>query len=148
MPARVTHLVIRTLDRFFRIGTANAETPRHLRTGRRGEEDAFFYLADRGYTVVGRNFRSRRRRGEIDLIAWQGNTLCFIEVKTRTTLDVKPAEAAVDARKQHELAAMAQEYLRHVTGVPAYRFDVVSVFYPAPEARPQIVLFNNAFAVR
>ena len=64
--------------------------PAHLRTGKLGEEKAYFYLRRLGYTVVSRNFRSSRCRGEIDLIAWDKDVLCFIEVKTRTTLAVKP----------------------------------------------------------
>ena len=46
--------------------------------------------------MVARNFRSPNHRGEIDLIGWHNDTLCFVEVKTRTTHEVKPAEAVVD----------------------------------------------------
>ena len=53
--------------------------------------------------MVARNFRSSNQRGEIDLIGWHDDTLCFIAVKTRTTHDVKPAEAAVDREKRHEI---------------------------------------------
>jgi Holliday junction resolvase-like predicted endonuclease len=60
--------------------------------------DAYFYLRRLGYVMVARNFRSSRR-GEIDLIGWNKNVLCFIGVKTRTTHDVKPAEAAADRDK-------------------------------------------------
>jgi putative endonuclease len=59
--------------------------------------------------MVARNFRSPRCRGEIDLIGWDGDVICFVEVKTRTSLGVKPPEAAVDRHKQHELAAVARE---------------------------------------
>lgn len=57
--------------------------PAHLATGRHGELAAFFYLRRQGYIVVARGWRSGRLRGDIDLIAWHGETLCFIEVKTR-----------------------------------------------------------------
>ena len=86
--------------------------PEHVLTGRRGEEEAYFHLRRQGYVMVARNYRSRRRRGEIDLIGWDGEILCFVEVKTRTSHDVKPAEAAVDEDKRRELAGVAREYQR------------------------------------
>ena len=120
--------------------------PAHLRTGRRGEEDAYFYLRRLGYVMVARNFRSPRRHGEIDLIGWDKNVLCFVEVKTRTSRAVKPAEAAVDQYKKKDLAAVAREYLRHLPPDCPYRFDVVSVYYESL-GHPTFELFRNAFAV-
>jgi len=117
------------------------------RTGRRGEEAAYFYLRRLGYVMVARNFRSPRRRGEIDLIGWDKDVLCFIEVKTRTTHDVKPAEAAVDRDKQRGLSAVADEYLRHVAPSCRWRFDVVTVYYKRRSSQPLIELFRNAFPV-
>jgi len=70
--------------------------PSHQKTGRAGEEVASFHLRELGYVMVARNYRSWRRRCEVDLIRWDDDVLCFVEVKTRTTRDVKPAEAAVD----------------------------------------------------
>lgn len=98
------------------VGTARGgvDAPQHLRTGRRGEDDAYLYLRKLGYIVVGRNWRSPRQNGEVDVIAWDHDVLCFVEVKTRTSRDVKPAEAAVDSRKQRELRIMAREYLRRL----------------------------------
>jgi putative endonuclease len=95
--------------------------------------------------MVAQNFRSSRRRGEIDLIAWDDGVLCFIEVKTRTTHAVKPAEAAVDRDKQRGLAAVAAEYLRHLAGSCRWRFDVVTVYYENQSSQPSIELFRNAF---
>ena len=97
--------------------------------------------------MVARNFRSPRRRGEIDLIGWDKDVLCFIEVKTRTSRDVKPAEAAVDRDKQRELAAMAREYLRSLPPACHWRFDVLSVYYEAAASPPRFELFQNAHAV-
>ncbi len=54
--------------------------------------------------MVARNFRSARCRGEIDLIGWDADVLCFIEVKTQNSRDVKTAEAAVDRHKRREVA--------------------------------------------
>lgn len=95
MLARLTHGTIRLLDRLLVHTAAWQNVPSHQRTGRLGEEEAYFYLRKLGYVMVARNYRSSRRRGEVDLIGWEGEVLCFIAVKTRTTHDVKPAEAAV-----------------------------------------------------
>jgi putative endonuclease len=96
--------------------------------------------------MVARNYRSPRRRGEIDLVGWESDTLCFIEVKTRTTRDVKPAEAAVDAEKQQELASVAREFMRRVPAI-SFRFDVLSIYLEKDVPAPQITLFKNAFPV-
>jgi len=93
--------------------------------------------------MVARNFRSPNRRSEIDLIGWHNGILCFIEVKTRTTHDVKPAEAAVDREKRRDLLAVAREYLRHAPPSCPWRLDVVSIYYDQPSNQPQIELFRN-----
>ena len=95
--------------------------------------------------MVAQNFRSPRHRGEIDLIGWDNDVLCFVEVKTRTTRDVKPGEAAVDRHKRTEIAAVAREYLRCFPPSCQWRFDVVSVYYGHSKAsRPQIEVFRNS----
>jgi len=141
---RITHATVRALDWLAEHTLPPKEGPAHQRTGRRGEEDAYFYLRKIGYVMVARNFRSPRHRGEIDLIGWDGDVLCFIEVKTRTTHDIKPAEAAVDRHKRHELAGVAREYLRHMSPSCQWRFDVVSVYYEEQARQPKIELFRNA----
>jgi putative endonuclease len=121
------------------------KTAAHLRTGRRGEEAAYFYLRRLGYTMVARNFRSPRCKGEIDLIGWDCDVLCFVEVKTRTTLDIKPGEASVDQHKRRLIARVAREYLHRFPPSCQWRFDVVSVYYPHSKAsQPQIELFRNS----
>ena len=98
--------------------------------------------------MVARNWRSRGRKGEIDLIGWDGGVLCFIEVKTRSSHAVAPAEAAVDRAKQRELRGMAALYLRRCSvRARASRFDVVSV-YLVPGEPPEIELFKDAFSWR
>src|SRR5580700_303661 len=144
---RFTHAAIRALDWIAAHVLPPDKSPAHLRIGRRGEEDVYFFLRRRGYVMVARNFRSPNRRGEIDLIAWDKDVLCFIEVKTRTTHDVKPAEAAVDREKRRELAAMARDYLRYLPVTVSWRFDVISVYYDTPRFSPSIELFKNAFPV-
>jgi len=146
VPGRLTHAIIRSLDWLGNKVPISKAGPAHLRTGRRGEEDTYFYLRRLGYVIVARNFRSPRRRGEIDLIGWDKNVLCFIEVKTRTTHAVKPAEAAVDQSKKRELSAVAREYLRYLPPDCPCRFDVVSVYYEA-SSQPTFELFRNAFAM-
>lgn len=150
LSACITQAILRGLDRLTP-KSAN-EAPAHLRTGRRGEEDAYFYLRQKGYIIIARNFRTARHRGEIDLIGWDcGNkedTLCFIEVKTRTTRDVKPAAAAVDRKKRHDLRVVIRDYLRSLPRrqfphQPQWRFDVVTVYYEGAGG-PTFELFRNA----
>lgn len=142
---RLTRATVRALDWLASLTLRPEELPQHQRTGRRGEQHAYFYLRTLGYVMVARNFRSPRRRGEIDLIGWDQDVLCFIEVKTRTSRDVKPAEAAVDRDKRRELNAVAQEYLRPLPPSCQWRFDVVSVYYCGQTSYPQCELFKNAF---
>jgi len=114
MSGRITHAALRALDRVNRALLPKPKKAEHLQTGKKGEEEAYFYLRKLGYVMVARNWRSPRRKGELDLVGWDGDCLCFVEVKTRTTKDVAPAEAAVDADKQQELEAMAQEFVRRL----------------------------------
>jgi putative endonuclease len=97
---RLTQATIRALDWLAARTLSPEDMPAHQRTGRPGEGDAYFYLRRRGYTIIARNYRSPHNRSELDLVGWDRDVLCFIEVKTRTTHDVKPAEAAVDRHKQ------------------------------------------------
>jgi putative endonuclease len=112
--------------------------PAHLTTGLRGERAAFFWLRRHGYIVVARQWRSSRAPGDLDLIAWlpgsepdrRGDTLCFVEVKTRTTRAVAPAQLAVDRRKRRVLRRLARHYLRQLPhrDVPT-RFDILSIYF-------------------
>ena len=131
---RTTQLVLRLLDRLApERGPVEGGTS-SKRIGQRGEEDAYFYLRRLGYVMVARNYRSPRHHGEVDLIGWDSDVLCFIEVKTRTTHDVKPAEAAVDREKRRALRKVVGDYLqslprRKFPEPPAWRFDVLTVYY-------------------
>jgi putative endonuclease len=118
--------------------------PAHLELGRRGEDTAYFYLRRRGYTIVARDWRSAKARGDLDLIAWEDNTLCFIEVKTRTSRSVATAESAVDADKTRVLRRLARQYLLALPVVPdKVRFDVLSIY--EGEGTAGIELFRDAF---
>jgi putative endonuclease len=142
VPPRITQFVLKFLDKLALLCGKPNHLPAHQQTGRRGEEDAYFHLRRLGYTIVARNFRSPRRHGEIDLVAWDGDDLCFIEVKTRTSHAVKPAEAAVDHAKQRELAAMAHEYQRQARISASHRFEILSIYYEGLAA-PKFELFKN-----
>lgn len=104
----------------------------HLEAGERGEREALFHLRSRGYTIVARRWKTARLRGDIDLVGWDGEWLCFIEVKTRSGRDSMTAESAVDRDKQEMLRRMARAYLRSfpekLRDEVAVRFDVVSIY--------------------
>src|SRR5579875_3671599 len=112
--------------------TGRRAKPAHLLTGERGEALAFFHLRALGYTVVARRWVSARLRGDLDLVAWDGDTLVIFEVKTRTARDLAPAEAAVDAAKIKMLRRMALAYRRRLPepwrDLVPLRFDVLSVY--------------------
>ncbi len=112
----------------------------HLELGKRGEQLAAAYLEQQGYAIVASNFAlpvGRNMRGaiidaEIDLVGYDGPTLCFIEVKTRASDWFAPPEANVDRRKQRQIARAARAYRRMFGLVDApYRYDVVTVVLPA-----------------
>ncbi len=70
---RIPELITAALERMARmLRGASASGPAHLRTGRKGEEMAYYFLRRQGYTMVARNWRCARRKGEIDLIGWDG----------------------------------------------------------------------------
>jgi putative endonuclease len=145
---KLLRIGLRALDAISRAGRDDShppEKPLHLVTGQQGEESAYFYLREQGYVVVARNYRSPRHKGEIDLIAWDGEELCFVEVKTRRRKTFVPAEAAVDAPKQAMLRATARTYLRKMKDVPRVRFDIVSLYYETPSGSPEITLFKDSF---
>jgi len=126
---------------------ANESTPdpaAHLELGRRGEAWAAAYLAQQGYEIVaanfalpvGRNLRGAIVKAEIDLIAYDGPILCFIEVKTRASDHFAPPQANVDRRKRRQIARAARAYRRLFGRSDSlYRYDVVSVLLPpAPDS--------------
>jgi len=119
MLARFTQATVHLLDQLAERCASRDDSPAHQKTG---------------------------RRGEIDLIGWDQDVLS-IEVKTRTSHRVKPAEAAVDLDKQRELGFVAREYLRHLPPDVPWRFDVVSVYYENPASPPGIELLKNGFVV-
>jgi putative endonuclease len=119
--------------------------------GALGEAYAAAYLDQLGYRLVAANFSlpvGRNRRGaiinaEIDLIAYDGDTLCFIEVKTRSSDWFAPPEVNVDLRKRRQITRAARVY-RQMLGIEnePHRYDVVTVVI-GNDPTPQIDLLRN-----
>ena len=121
---------------------------RARRTGVRGETYAYWFLRRNGYVMIARNFTSRGMKGEIDLVGYDGATLVFVEVKTRTSPrgEFGSAEDAVTAGKQRHLSHMARQFVReyHAGNAP-FRFDVLAI-EALPGQRPIVRLHKGAFA--
>ena len=138
---RPRELLERARTRLFK--SAEAELAPHLELGRRGERLAADFLLAEGYELVAANFKlgvGRSRRGavieaEIDLVAYEGPVLCFVEVKTRRSDWFAAPEANVDLRKQRQITRAARAY-RRLLGLAGarHRYDVVSVLLPPPDA--------------
>ena len=113
--------------------------------GERGEGIAARYLRGLGYRIVAR--RDRSRIGELDLVAVDGRTVVFIEVKTRRPTTKGEATDAVDTRKQRQLTRAALTYLK-AHGLLEYhaRFDVIAITWPAG-GKHEINHIQNAFPV-
>lgn len=116
--------------------------PRTL--GERGEAIAAKYLKRLSYKIVARG--ERGRLGEIDLVAVDGRTVVFVEVKTRQSQDAGHPADAVDADKQRRLTRLAMAFLkRHGLLEYPVRFDIVAVTWPDDRRRPTIEHFRGAF---
>jgi putative endonuclease len=118
-----------------------ARSPHTRARGNSAEESAAAWLADHGYVVVERNVRTAA--GEIDVVAREGDTLCFIEVKARAGIQYGLAIEAVDRRKQRRIARSASLYLAFKPYPGPCRFDVLGLD-PAPNGW-EYTLIRNAF---
>ena len=105
--------------------SAIARPTRAQAAGGAGEEQAARFLARKGLTLVARNYRTRL--GEIDLIARDGATLVFVEVRLRKDARFGGAVESITARKRARIAAAARQYLMRIPRVPPCRFDVVCI---------------------
>ena len=118
-----------------RLGRGPARTAAQ-RLGIAGERAAYFYLRRQGFTVVARRWRHATLSGEVDLIAWEGETLAFIEVKTSRAGTGFAPEFRIDESKRAALRRMADAYVRQLPwrgrmpGNVHLRFDAVSVYLP------------------
>lgn len=129
--------------------TFAAEKVRHRQTGIRGETYAYWYLRRLGYVFVARNYMPRGVKGEIDLVGYDGETLAFVEVRTRTVRgDALPAlpELSVTTDKQRVVVRAAQRFLRerHVGECPC-RFDVLAIDNRTG-LPPEVRLHKDAFS--
>ncbi|MBC8351524.1 MAG: YraN family protein [Planctomycetes bacterium] len=126
----------------FRNRVQNWSAPPPL--GVRGERAAARFLKRQGYIIVVHS--ERDRIGEIDLVAIDGKTIVFVEVKTRTSHDRGHPAEAVDQEKQRRLTRVALSYLRrHDLLEYSARFDVVAITWPANQKQPTIEHIKNAF---
>ena len=119
--------------------------------GKLGEAYAAAYLEQLGYRLVaanftlpvGRNLRGAIVNAEIDLVAYEADTLCFVEVKSRSSDWFAPPEVNVDLRKRRQITRAARVY-RQMLGIESepHRFDVVTLVF-AGDSTPQIKLFRS-----
>jgi putative endonuclease len=120
------------------------------RTGIRGETYAYWYLRRHGYIFVARNYTPRGVKGELDLVGYDGETLAFVEVRTRTLRDDFTAlpELSITTDKQRMVARTAQRFLaeRHVSPCPC-RFDVLAIDNN-PGHFPEVRLHKDAFSAQ
>ena len=129
----------------------HSAVPETRRVGEASEKLAAEFLMKNGYRLVmanfkipiGRNSRGASVTGEIDLIAFDEETLCFIEVKTRSSDEYAAPIAAVDARKQRQITRTARMYRKtfRLDGIK-FRYDVVSIVLQK-DLKPKIEIFKN-----
>jgi putative endonuclease len=114
-----------------------------LALGRRGEDLAHRFLRRNGFVIVARNYRLAAGDGEADLIAWEGESLVIVEVKSRLSGEYGPPDRAIGDQKQRHLLRVAREYARKTdTPWERVRFDVVTVVF---DEKPEVTLFRSAF---
>ncbi|AXA37593.1 MAG: YraN family protein [Candidatus Hydrogenedentota bacterium] len=112
-------------------------------TGNFGETAAARFLYDRGYRILQRNYHCPA--GEVDIIAEDHGTICFVEVKTRSQDFLRAPEDAVDAEKQRRMRATARHYLSRYRDVGSVRFDIVSVVLASTDTIELIELRTDVF---
>lgn len=110
--------------------------------GKAGEEKAVGLLKDSGYRIISRNYKTKL--GEIDIIAFDRDTLCFIEVKTRRSDKFGLPLEAISVFKQRQISKVALEFLKEKKLLEKKsRFDVISVLLS--EDKPRLDLIKDAF---
>ncbi len=118
-------------------------TKKRIALGKIGESLAVTYLQEQGIDVKIQNYR--QKTGEIDIIAYDGNCLVFVEVKTRQNLAFGLPFEAVTRKKQAQITRVALDYIsRNNVTQQAIRFDVISILM-APGSKPQIEHLKNCF---
>lgn len=112
----------------------------HLKRGREGEEKAKLFLVGLDYEIIAVNWRFKH--WEVDVIAWDADTLVFVEVKTRSNMDYGEPASFVDRKKQRNLIKLANAYLGKTNYSGEIRFDIVSVYM---DGSGKIDLIKDAF---
>jgi putative endonuclease len=115
------------------------------RFGKWGEAKAEAFLKDKGLILVGKNVRTRY--GEIDLVMKDGETLVFIEVKTRASLDYGTPEESITPQKRLKMIQSAEAFIQnHPSDGVYWRIDVLAIFGQPHDPEPEILWFDNAVA--
>jgi putative endonuclease len=115
------------------------------RLGSWGEILAEAYLKDKGLDFIGRNIHTHY--GEIDLVMLDCETIVFVEVKTRTSLDFGTPEESITKKKRERMIRSAMEWMQsHPEWGGYYRIDVLAIFGPKGDPRPEMIWFENAVA--
>lgn len=133
------------------LSAASSKEHATRKLGALGERLAAEFLERKGFRLVAANFivpvgRNRRDaliNAEIDLIAYDKETLVFIEVKTRSSDEFAAPERAVDLRKQRQITRAARSYRRIFRIEGAFRYDVVAIVLPDEKSKPKIKLLEN-----
>jgi putative endonuclease len=135
-------LLYRIADAARRHRRAGASTTEQAH-GRRGEDLAHRFLRRQGLTIVARNYRSRSGSGELDIVAWDRDTLVFVEVKARACADYGSPGRAVGSQKERDLHRAAGDYLRRSGRAwEQARFDLLNIILTEP---PEIEWIKDAF---
>jgi putative endonuclease len=112
-----------------------------LKLGEKGEGLAVKFLKKKGYKIIKQNYKTPI--GEIDIIAKDEETLIFIEVKTRESIEYGLPFEAVNSHKKRKIANVALLYLKRFKEIPPCRFDIVSIYYK--QGKPEFKLIKDAF---
>lgn len=112
-----------------------------MKLGEKGEGLAVKFLKKKGYRIVEQNYKTNI--GEIDIIAFDGSVLVFIEVKTRESIGFGLPFESVNRRKRRKIINVALSYLKRFEDLPQCRFDVVSIYYE--NGRAECELIQDAF---
>ena len=116
----------------------------HEALGRRAEDIAHRFLERRGFTVVARNYKASNGSGDLDIVAWEGDVLVFVEVKSRSTEESGLPLRALNREKEQHLIRLARDYQRRARLENALiRFDLVSIVFSIPN---QVEHIRDAFA--
>jgi putative endonuclease len=117
---------------------------RRKEVGNKGEKLAAKFLKRKGYRIIQRNYKCKL--GEIDIVAGDGGTLVFVEVKTRRTQEFGPPEYAITAAKKKQMSKAALFYIKEKRlARQSCRFDVIGITFSPESGKPEIRHTENAF---